>query len=231
MKELSMKRTAPLLTLLAGLGVGTVLLIANNAVSSPDPAPDTAPAALADVAPSPQSPVGAAVADAVEPSTGLSGAPVAKVANKVTATWAGDVDGGKATIAISAKDGVAIAYVCDGDRVEAWLQGTAVDGKLDLTGKKAKLTGTFANGRATGTVNVSRWTYTFDVAAVKKPSGLYRATANVRNAEVVSGWIVVGKEVTGSVSVAGESRRAPELDLATGTAILDGVTLNAVAVS
>ena len=102
---------------------------------------------------------------------------------------------------------------------------------LDLTGKKAKLTGTFANGRATGTVNVSRWTYTFDVAAVKKPSGLYRATADVRNAEVVSGWIVVGKEVTGSVNVAGESRAAPELDLATGTAILDGVTLNAVAVS
>ena len=108
------------------------------------------------MAPSPQSPIGAAVADAVEPSAGLSGAPVAKVAaNKVTATWAGDVDGGKATIAISAKDGVAIAYVCDGNRVEAWLQGTAADGKLDLTGKKAKLTGTFANGRATGTVNVS----------------------------------------------------------------------------
>jgi hypothetical protein len=230
MKEHSMKRTAPLLTLLAGLGVGAALLVANNAVT-PDPAPETAPAALADVVPSPQSPIGAAVAGAVEPSAGLAGAPAVEAVNKVTATWAGDVDGGKATIAISAKDGVAIAYVCDGNRVEAWLQGTAVDGKLDLTGKKAKLTGTFANGRAKGTVNVSRWTYTFDVAAVKKPSGLYRATANVRNAEVVSGWIVVGKEVTGSANVAGEARPAPELDLATGTAILDGVTLNAVPVS
>jgi len=221
-----MKSTAPLLTLLAGLGIGAALFVANNAV-----APDRPAAKAAAANAGPQSPIGAAVAGAVEPSADISAAPSVAVVKKVTATWAGDVKGGGATIAIAAKDGVAIAYVCDGDRVEAWLQGTAADGKLALTGEKGTLTGTFANGRAKGTVTVGKETWTFDVGTAKKPSGLYRATANVRNAEVVSGWIVIGPQQTGGVSVDGESRGAPPLDVASGTAVLDGVTLNAVPVS
>ena len=110
--------------------MAAVLLVANNAVVfAGRPRADTAPAALADAAAAPQSPSARAVAGAVEPSAGRP-ARRRPGRDKVNATWAGDVDGGEATIAISVNDGVAIAYLCDGKRVEAWLQGTAADGKL-----------------------------------------------------------------------------------------------------
>jgi hypothetical protein len=218
MKELEMKRTAPLLTLLAGLGVGAVLFVANTIVSQPEQPPKPAPAAAQAAAPTTAPP--AAKADpTVAPTT-------APPAAKVTATWAGEVKGGKASIAIAAKQGVAIAYVCDGNRVEGWLQGTAADGKLALSGEDGdQLTGTFANGRAKGTVSVGRWTWTFDVKAVSKPSGLYRATANVRNAEVVSGWIVVGGRQVGTVTSLDGTEPAPELSIPSLTATWDGVPL------
>jgi hypothetical protein len=224
MEESEMKRTAPLLTLLAGLGVGTVLFLVNNVVAANDPVPVAAPVkADANAAASP-SPTAAAkpTAPAVE-----------RIApkEKVNVTWAGDVDGGKATIAISVKDGVAIAYVCDGRRVEAWLQGVAADGKLDLEGKGATLAGTFGDGRAKGTVTVGRATWTFDVPAVSKPSGLYRATANVRNAEVVSGWIVVRGRQVGAVSDGEVTEPAPPLPLPSLTAVWNGVPLVATPVN
>ena len=109
-----MKRTAPMLTLLAGLGVGRRADGANNAVSSPDRAPTRR-------RPPSRTWRRAAVTDrggrrrrrrAVRGPVRRAGG--RGRGDKVTATWAGDVDGGKATIAIAAKDGVAIAYVCDG---------------------------------------------------------------------------------------------------------------------
>ena len=39
------------------------------------------------------------------------------------------------TIAIAVKDGKAIAYVCDGKKIEAWLDGTLQGDTLALTGK------------------------------------------------------------------------------------------------
>jgi serine/threonine-protein kinase len=216
-KESEMKRTAPLLTLLAGLGVGAVLFVANTVVSARDEGPpDPAPAAQAAAT------TAAPAAPTAAPTVAATTAPPAE---KVSATWAGDVDGGKASIAIAAKNGVAIAYVCDGNRVEGWLQGTAADGKLELAGKNAKLSGTFGNGRAEGTVTVGRWTWTFDVAAVKKPSGLYRATANVRNAEVTGGWIVLGGRQVGSVTSVEGTQSAPRLPLPSLTTTWDGVPL------
>jgi hypothetical protein len=217
-----MKRTGPLLTLLAGLGVGAALFAANNAVS-PDP-PAAAPAAEVETSTAAAGSPGAAAAPSAAPPS------AAAAPKKATATWAGEIFGGGATIAIAAEDGVAIAYLCDGDRIEAWLQGTAVDGKLALTGDKGELNGTFANGRAKGTVVISGDTATFDVGTVKKPSGLYRATANVRNAEVVNGWIVIGRRQIGGMNIDGASLPGPVLDLDSGTAVVDGVTVTAVAV-
>jgi serine/threonine-protein kinase len=119
-----------------------------------------------------------------------------------------------------------VAYVCDGNRVEGWLRGTAADGELSLSGEDGdRLTGTFGNGRAEGSVSVGRWTWTFDVKTVTKPSGLYRATANVRNAEVVGGWIVVDGRQVGSVDGPDGTRSAPELSIPTLTATWDGVPL------
>ena len=225
-----MKRITPLLTLLTGLALGAVLLGMSMAAT-----PTAAPPQGAQVAAtSPQDPAaGAARPAPTTPQTGPTasepppapdtGAPPAKV----NATWAGTVDGGRASIAIAAKDGVAIAYLCDGDRVEAWLRGTARAGTLDLTGKGgAELTGTFGNGKASGVVLTAGKRWTFTAPGVKAPSGLYRATAQVRNASVVGGWIVLadGTQV-GVLSTDGAPAPAPPLDLTTGTTTVDGTTI------
>jgi hypothetical protein len=76
------------------------------------------------------------------------------------------------------RDGKAIAYVCDGKSVEAWMQGSAADGQLSLTGDKGSgVTGTYADGWATGTVTAAGKQWNFRVKSVQTPSDLYRTTA------------------------------------------------------
>lgn len=192
-----MKRT-PVLTLLAGLALAAVL-VTMSSIASSRPAPVAAnpnPVATSAAAPTPSaSPTPAAV--------------------KVNATWAGEVDGGGATIAISVKDGVAVAYLCDGKKAEAWLQGTAADGKLSLTGKDvASLTGTFGGGKATGTVVAAGKQWSFTAPNAVAPSGLYRAAEIVNTAKVVCGWIVLadGRQV-GVCTTDGQPAPAPRLDV------------------
>jgi len=46
------------------------------------------------------------------------------------------------TVTIAVKDGKGVAYVCDGKRVEAWLEGALDGDKLTLSGKTSSLTAT-----------------------------------------------------------------------------------------
>ena len=189
-------RRSPILTLVYGLVFAVGLLVMSSvAVSKRVPAatkaiPSTSPAPSAAPTPSP--------------------APSAKV----NAVWAGEVDGGGATIAISVRDGVAVAYLCDGKRAEIWLQGTADNGKLSLVSKKgAVLTGTFGEGTASGTISGSGQQWAFTIAAAAPPSGLYRSTETVRNAQVVCGWIVLaGGRQVGICNNDGRPDAAPPLD-------------------
>lgn len=218
-----MKRNGPLLTLLAGLALAAVLITVNLTVTArggDDPEPAGFGAAPATSAPAESAPPSASPSAEASPA-----APAAKV----NATWAGTVDGGGATIAISVTDGVAVAYLCDGKKAEVWLQGTAADGKLSLTGKNgATLVGAFGGGKATGTVTAGGRRWTFTIKTVAKPSGLYRATATVRNAKVVGGWIVLpdGSQV-GVVTVDDVPQPAPAIDPATGAVTVDGAALTA----
>jgi serine/threonine-protein kinase len=175
----------------------------------------------------------ASAAPTTAPTTAPASAPAAelppttRVADRTRATFAGRVQGGGGTLAISVRDGVAIAYICDGKRVEAWLRGTAADGKLSLTGKDgARITATFDAQRARGTVTVEGRTNAFDIRVAKKPSGLYRAAARVRNAEVVGSWIVLpdGSQV-GVLTENGAPRPAPSLNVAAGTTTVDGTAV------
>lgn len=188
-----MTRT-PVITLLAGLAVGAVLLVVSSIAPTPKPPP------LAAFNPSPTP----APTDIASPS------PAPVPAPKVTAVWAGEVDGGGASIAISVKDGVAIAYLCDGKKTEAWLQGTAEGGKLALTGNSSSLVGTFSGGKAVGSVTVNGRKWTFTAAAAKPPGGLYRAAQFVDSAKVVCGWIVLpdGRQV----GLCSGAQPAPALD-------------------
>jgi hypothetical protein len=219
-----MKRNTPLLTLLAGTLVAVALFGASSLAVARTSAPSSAAASVVSSSASP------AVSAAASPAASAVAAPSAPAAPaaKVTAVWAGHTDGGAASIAISVKKGVAVAYVCDGKR-EIWLQGTAADGKLALSGAKgATLTGTFGGGKATGTVTSGSTRYDFTAPAVSKPSGLYRATAQVRNAKVVGGWIVLSDGYQVGVLTSDDvPRTAPPIDPATGAVTVDGTTITA----
>jgi hypothetical protein len=210
-----MKIKTPYLTLLVGAALGAVLLVASmlatpQAPASPIAAATPAPASSATAQPSPASPTPTATATANVPAR---------------ANYAGEVNGGGASVAISIHHGQAIAYVCNGSVIEAWLKGTAANGHLAMTGKgHARLSATYRTKRAVGHVIAHGVRYTFSAPAVHKPSGLYRAIAIVRGAKIKAGWIVlpdgsqVGSLEPNTDAAAPSATRAPMLDVTTGTA-------------
>ena len=214
-----MKIKTPYITLLTGAALGAVLLVASMLATPKAPA---SPVAAATPAPAP----------ATAQSSPASPTPTATVANvPVRANYAGEVNGGGASVAISIHHGQAIAYVCNGSVIEAWLKGTAANGHLTMTGKgHARLSATYRTKRAVGHVTAHGIRYTFSAPAVHKPSGLYRAIAIVRGAKIKAGWIVlpdgtqVGSLESHPDAAAPSATRAPMLDVTTGTA-QDGDTV------
>ena len=216
-----MKIKTPYVTLLTGAALGAVLLVASmlatpKAPAAPIAAATPAPASSATAQPSPASPTPTATAVANVPAR---------------ANYAGEVNGGGASVAISIHHGQAIAYVCNGSVIEAWLKGTAANGHLTMTGKgHARLSATYRTKRAVGHVVAHGVRYTFSAPAVHKPSGLYRAIAIVRGAKIKAGWIVlpdgsqVGSLEPNADAAAPSATRAPMLDVTTGTA-QDGNTV------
>jgi serine/threonine protein kinase len=148
---------------------------------------------------------------------------------KLRVTMAGKVDDDAGTLAISIRDGQAIAYICDGDRLEAWLKGTARNGLLNLTGKKdSKITGLFDANRAAGEITVEGRSHRFEIGVVRKPSGLYRLAGQVGGARVAGSWIVLpdGRQV--GVLIRGDGEQigpAPVLDVTNRTTTVDGATV------
>ncbi|MEU4521863.1 hypothetical protein AB0F52_24505 [Amycolatopsis sp. NPDC024027] len=215
-----MKHPGPLCTLLAGAVLAVGISIADLAAGTG--APSVAGAASA---------VGAASTTTTAPPATTSEPP--KPAVPARADYAGKVTGGGASIAVSARDGHAIAYVCDGKKLEAWLQGVTAGGKLDLKGAPdAALTGSFDVTSATGTVTAAGKTYRFTVPAAKKPAGLYRAAPKVKGKAAKVGWIVQpdGSQV-GILETEEGPAAAPPLDPAAATATVDGVPVTAEAIS
>ncbi|MGW3668374.1 hypothetical protein [Streptomyces sp. NPDC005141] len=210
-----MKRPGPLLTLLAGLVLGVVLLSLNattgtkNASSYQEESPAVSVSPSAPPTTSSPSP---------SPSPTRSAAP--------NADYAGRTDDDSSAIAVSLRGGKAIAYFCDGHDKESWLKGDVKDdGTMKLTGSHGdELNGTLQDGkRIRGTADVGGQRYAFTADKAVKPSGLYRATATVRGAKVDGGWIVLpgGKQV-GVVKRDGTPSAAPVIDPETGAVTIDG---------
>jgi hypothetical protein len=222
-----MRRYGPLLTVLVVAVVGAVLFIANSAGN-----PANQPAAAAVVAASPAaapsagatpSPAAAAAAATPPAATPAAAAPV--VAQKA---YAGRTAGREMTIAVAVKDGRAVAYICDGKKVEAWLQGTLSGSELTLRGT-ATVTGTVDAGKVTGSITVNGRSYPFTAAAVTAPAGLYQGRADVKGVATKIGWIVLGDgSQTGIRTPAGGvPGPAPALD----PTRLDGVTVDGAPVT
>src|SRR4051794_13032126 len=128
-REVDMRRFAPLLTLLAVAVLGGALFTL-NVVNSPANSTGTPSAAAPQQA-------AAASAPAAPPATS---APAAAPAVAEEKAYAGRSAGNEVTVAIAVKNGRAVGYVCDGKKVEAWLEGTLSGSDLALKSKDGKST-------------------------------------------------------------------------------------------
>jgi major membrane immunogen (membrane-anchored lipoprotein) len=226
-----MKRSGPLLTLLAGLLLALFMLSVNATTGtrsastgsespadavSPSPAPTSTATATATATPGKPS-----------PSPGPS-----KSTTVPDGDYAGRTDDDSSAVAVTLRDGRAVAYFCDGRNQESWLKGDVeADGNMRLTGSKDKdqvLTGQLTGKRIRGTVDMGQRKYGFTADKAVKPSGLYRATATVRGAKVDGGWIVLrdGRQV-GILKRDGKAAPAPRIDPETGAVTVDGKHLTA----
>jgi hypothetical protein len=208
------KKQAPVLTLAAVAVLGGALLTLNvlndpgrqdAAAAAPVPsavsAADGAPPGDAVVVPDAAAAPGPA---APEPAA----APAPAVAEQA---YTGRSAGDEVTVAVAVKDGRAVAYVCDGEEIEAWLEGTLTGGELSLQGRDGNaLTGTLEDGAAFGRVTADGKEWPFSASAVEAPAGLYEGRANIRGVATRIGWIVEGDgEVTGLAQAEGSARPAP----------------------
>jgi hypothetical protein len=209
-----MARYAPLITLGAVAVLGGALL-AVDMVTDPGQAPAAPAAAAAPVVPEP------------EPTAAAPEPPAV-----VETLWAGRSSGNEVTVAIAVKDGRAVAYVCDGDEIEAWLEGTLTGSTLSLQGADgAVLTGDVDETAALGSVAVAGGQWPYAAKVVQAPDGLYDGRANVDGVAVRIGWIALDGTVTGGARAAGEVVDAPAFDpAAPGSTVLDGVPVTVTAV-
>jgi hypothetical protein len=212
-----MRRFAPLLTLLAVAVLGGALLTL-NVVNSPTNATGTPSAAAAS-----QPAVAAAPPPAAPPATSAPPAAPA-VAEKA---YAGRSAGNEVTVAIAVKDGRAVGYVCDGKKIEAWLEGTLSGSDLALKSKDGKSTidATADDKQSFGTVAVSGKEWPFAAKAASSPAGLYEGRAQVRGVLNRIGWIQLqdGSQ-TGVWNRGADKVAAPVLDPARPDAVVvDGV--------
>jgi hypothetical protein len=118
-------------------------------------------------------------------------------------TFVGKVPGTDAFIAVVIGGDRAIAYVCDGTHVSAWLHGEARDGQLFLTDDNGdRIVASLEGDEVTGLVDVqglgSR-TFTADRAADGK-SGLFREEVSADGEEAVLSLIRIGDSDRGRMA-------------------------------
>ncbi len=219
-----MARYAPLITLGAVAALAGGLLLVNNVNTTVGGPPVPAAGSAVAAPPAAQPDLGQAAAPA-EP--GSPAAPPAAPALPAEAAYTGRSAGNEVTVAIAVKDGRAVGYVCDGEEIEAWLEGTVTGSDLNLSGADGGnvLTATATDKAVLGTVTVAGEERPFAAEGVAAPAGLYEGSATVRGALTRIGWIVDEEgDVTGVANSRGTRRPAPALDPADPTAAtIDGV--------
>ncbi|MFF1724565.1 hypothetical protein [Streptomyces sviceus] len=221
-----MKRSGPLLTLLAGLLLGLFMLSLNATTGEKTTSSYEKPSASVKPSPSTKASPGTAPASRSAPPT-----PSPARTPVPAGVYTGRTDDDSSAVAITVRDDKAIAYVCDGHNIESWLQGDVKDdGSLRLTGKGgASLDGKVKGTKEIrGTAHVGSGSYAFTIGRTKKSSGLYRANSTVAGARIEGGWIVLpdGEQV-GILKRDGKPSPAPRIDPETGAVTVDGQQLTA----
>ncbi|TDW92156.1 hypothetical protein [Kribbella sp. VKM Ac-2566] len=216
-----MGRRSPLVTL-AATAVGLVVLLAVNSTvtgntdltqtggATPTPtATTTTPAATPSTTPSTPS--------TTPPQT-------ATPPTQPTAVYVGRTTGREATVAIAVKNGRAVAYVCDGRRLEAWLTGPFRDNQVVLRSRTGeRLVAAIGAKSATGSLTLHGRTLRFAISVAGPPAGLYRSASKSRTI----GWIVLPDGSQVGVDNDGTPAPAPRLDPERGVASVGGVRVTA----
>ncbi len=195
--EAIMKLRGPILTLVAVALLGLVVLLVNLRAAPGAPPPAAAGAA-------------ATTSASAEPAAAATPFPE-------RATYTGQTQGkatGEAAVAVTVKGEKASSYVCDGKAVEAWYNGTAKDGKVELKGTGENvLTGTLNGDTITGTVSAGGKSWPFTAKLVQKPAGLYRASGG----GTTTGWI---QQPNGTVTgLRSDGQPAGPLDTSTAESV------------
>jgi hypothetical protein len=212
-----MKRSAPLVTLAVVAVLGGALL-AVDMLNTPTAAP----------------PAQAAVSQAPPPAPAEAAPAPTEAAPAVTEkVYAGRSSGNEVTVAVAVKDGRAVGYVCDGKKIEAWLEGTVEGTTMSLTGPGGALvTGTVDDAASFGIVGAGGKKWPYSAKAVVAPEGIYRGRADVRGVTNRIGWIVLDGTQTGVIERGGTRSPAPQLDPSNpGGLTVDGAPVTVTAVT
>lgn len=152
------------------------------------------------------------------PPLAPSSAPSSSAPMASPAVYAGRSRDGQVTLAIAVDNGRAAAYLCDGRKLEAWLQGMISGDQVSLSGRNgASLTGTINSQAMVGTVAAAggkTWSFSTDLAV--PPAGLCQATTTINGVATRVGWVVLpGGTQAGVINVGGTETSAPQLNTAT----------------
>jgi len=218
-QEGMMKIRGPLLTLGAVAVLGVGILLVN--ISKEESAPPGKPAAQSTTTVAPTT----AAARPPAPSTPPPPAFPAK------ADYVGKIPtaNGTITLEITVDGDKAIAYACDGNTVESWLRGSAVNGAVSLANKDrtSRLEGPLEGNAVVGTLSIGEKTWDFNAPVAQPPAGLYvYDNAGVRNS-----WIIDPSGGVTGVQRREDGSTAPAPKLTTdGIADIDGIEVRAIRV-
>jgi hypothetical protein len=152
----------------------------------------------------------------------------------VQAVYAGRSSGNEVTLAIDTEGDKAVAYVCNGKNLEAWLQGSVSGNQVTLTGSKgASLTGSLSGLDMFGTVTpLTGQTFPFAAELSPHPAGVYQARIEVNGLATRIGWAVLPDGTQVGVAVEGTAKLpAPPLDLSDNGFTIGGASFTAALVA
>jgi hypothetical protein len=216
---------SPLVTL-GATALGLVALLVVNSTQTGTTSPGAAAATTAPATTTP--PPSPSAPPASTPAATPPADPTTTPAQQVIAVYTGRTTGREATLAVAVKGNRAVAYVCDGRRVEAWLTGTHTAGQLALRSKAGdRLAGILATDAVTGTVTVRGRQLSFTINKAAPPAGLYRG----KTSSSTIGWIVLPDGSQVGIDNDGTPAPAPALDPASGTATVGGTAVTATSIT
>jgi hypothetical protein len=152
----------------------------------------------------------------------------------VEAVYSGRSSGNQVTLAVVTDGDKAVAYVCNGRTVQAWLQGSVRGNQVSLTGLHGtSLTGSLSGLAMFGTVTPGAGlSFPFSAELSARPAGVFQARITVNGLATRIGWAVLPDGTQLGVAVAGATRyAAPPLDLSDDSFTLSGTGFRAAPVA